>query len=125
LPIFDVQVQCYPKHVTFELFRTSNIAAEIGAFQFLADQLPSGDKRPFNCKGWKWYTGTINGMHFVEPGPLFLTTAADVYVCTQFRVAPFISVNWPCVVQFFKTEVDDADGKTYWREVRPELKRVR
>ncbi len=64
LPIFDVHVQCYPKHVTFELFRTANIAAEVGAFQFIADQIASGDWRPFNRKGWKWFTGKINGMNF-------------------------------------------------------------
>jgi hypothetical protein len=123
LPVYNVRVQCLPVHISFDLFRSSNIAAAPGAFRFVTDELPRGDKRPFNCQGWRWLSGRINGKDFIPPGPLFRTTYADMKICTKFSVIPFADLELGCTDQVFQTQINDWDGKTYWREVRPELKR--
>jgi hypothetical protein len=123
LPIYDAEVQCHPKHLTFELFQRRNIAARVTAFRRIGDKISSTDKRPFACNSWEWMSGIgPNGMYFTPPGPLFRTTAADLIVTTRFRVVPFVSWMWWPVDQTFKTYTDSDSGKTYWREYRPPLR---
>jgi hypothetical protein len=116
LPIYAVDVQCFPHQITFWSRRAmkQGPSADEGDRRFVANEIASGKSRPFTCDVFKWEQDSP-GAHDALPA-----TYAELGVQIRFRPIRFIPLNWSVFTQVFAT-VRQTDGRLQWREYNPPL----